>query len=121
MTWTYKISTGEFSNGAQTFRGYAGAFGQGQNDPGFCHVADSGPIPVGRYAMGTPMDSIRLGPMAVPLAPAPGTETFGRTGFFIHGDNISAPGHGSDGCIVLAISARGVITNSGDNDLEVIA
>ena len=56
---------------------------------------------------------------AIVLAPEPGTETFGRSGFMIHGDNIKAPGTASEGCIIQVRAIREAFWNSGDREIEV--
>jgi hypothetical protein len=50
----------------------------------------------------------------------PGTVTYGRTDFRIHGDSIQHPGQASNGCIILKKSIREKIICSGDTELEVI-
>ncbi len=52
------------------------------------------------------------------LAPVPGTQTFGRDGFLIHGDNRRHDA--SQGCIILDRAARDRIGNSADTRLNVV-
>jgi hypothetical protein len=52
--------------------------------------------------------------------PDPGTETFGRGEFRIHGDSIAHPGTASHGCIILPRAVRDAIWRSGDRALEVV-
>ncbi len=52
------------------------------------------------------------------LTPVPGTQTFGRDGFLIHGDNRRHDA--SQGCIVLDRTARNRIATSGDTRLNVV-
>jgi len=73
------------------------------------HVRNRGPIPEGRYTLNpseiSHVTGLRYlarnllhgdwGHYRVPLHPAPGTNTFGRDGFFLHGGRI----WGSAGCI----------------------
>ncbi len=78
------------------------------NRPGQTRRRNEGPIPVGRYfihasELSDPSgagDVVRgltgdWGDWRVVLHPAPGTRTFGRSGFFLHGGSAS----GSAGCI----------------------
>lgn len=78
------------------------------NDPDKISEHNKGPIPIGEYIiypneLNDPpwyQDIGRTyygdwGDWRVPLHPTPGTNTFGRSGFFIHGGWIS----GSAGCI----------------------
>lgn len=120
MTWVYKIDAGEMRNGDQVFEGYTGKFGPSRDNPDYCRVACVGPIPTGSWEIGEPVDSVRMGPRAIPLTARTGTETFGRNGFYIHGDSLEHPGRASDGCIILSRAAREVIVASPDKNLEVI-
>jgi len=116
--WQYSISTGEMTDGEQTFTGYSGR-GEYKNIPADDGVRDSGPVPVGLWYIGTPIDDIRLGPCVMRLTPDAKTDTFGRSGFYIHGDSIKNPGNGSSGCIVLPRNAREAIARSVDKSLMV--
>jgi hypothetical protein len=78
------------------------------NDKASAHIPDTGPIPPGFYEANVAElsdpggfgDWLRgwtgdWGDWRVPLVPLPGTETFGRDGFFLHGGSMA----GSKGCI----------------------
>jgi hypothetical protein len=102
---------------------YAGN-GDGLNNPDMCDVADVGPIPQGMYSIGDPISyQPRLGKYVIPLTPMDGTTMFGRSGFFLHGDNASKPPFcSSDGCAVIEPeSSRVEIGQSSDRILEVVA
>lgn len=117
MSWEYDQSSGELRHdGAFEGTGYSGT-GDGRNNGALQHVQMIGPIPVGRYKIGQARDSDRLGPCVMNLDPLPGTETFGRSLFRIHGDN--ARHDASHGCIILGPSIRRLIARSADNELEV--
>jgi hypothetical protein len=121
MAWQYAQSTGSLSaNGQVIAIGYSG-HDQGKNNPAMQQVPNTGPIPQGRYFIGTPRDSDKVGPFAMPLDPAPGTNTFNRSAFMIHGDSIVHPGTASEGCIILLRDARNKIAESGDNELIVVS
>ncbi len=81
--------------------GYSG-HEDGRNNPDAASTKGIGPLPVGDYALGAPINHPKLGPLAFPLTPFPGVVQYGRSGFFIHGDAASHPGLASDGCIILA-------------------
>jgi hypothetical protein len=100
--------------------GYSG-HDDGKNNPTMQEVPNVGPIPVGRYDIGDPRDSQKVGPYALPLEPVDGTNTFGRTAFMIHGDSIVHPGTASEGCIILLRDARHQIGESDDRRLVVTA
>src|SRR5579872_4479298 len=106
MPWTYEITTGRFFNpdGEEVSRGYAGGDcgkrPEGRNNPDMCDVPNVGPLPPGYYTFGEPVEHSQLGAFAIPLTPDPENEMYGRRGFYLHGDTISAPGNASDGCIV---------------------
>ena len=121
MSWVYSQSTGYLSyNGRHIATGYSG-HGEGKNNSGMQNVPNIGPCPQGRYQIGAPKDDNRVGPFALPLTPMPGTDTFGRFAFLIHGDSIVAPGTASEGCIILLRDARNQIAESGDTELIVTA
>jgi len=85
--------------------GYSG-FNGAKNNPGMESVHDVGPIPRGTYEIGAPFDSPEHGPLAMPLTPCPGTDTFGRSGFLMHGDSLEHPGEASHGCIIMPRDVR---------------
>ena len=121
MSWIYSQSAGTLThNGRQVAIGYSG-HGNGKNNPALQEVPNVGPIPEGNYSIGDPRDSAKVGPFALPLDPLPGTNTFGRSAFMIHGDSIMHPGTASEGCIILLHDARQQIADSGDNQLIVTA
>jgi RHS repeat-associated protein len=128
---TYHQKTGDMDctpdNGGQPFsgHGYSG-HGPGLNNPGqqgtkyYPGVPGSygGPIPVGNYGIGSP--TTLIGPTTIPLTPLPGTNTFGRNGFFIHGDNSAQNNSASEGCIVLPPGTRKKIANCNGGTLQVV-
>jgi hypothetical protein len=84
--WIYQQQTGELRRfGVLVDVGYSG-FGPGKNNPALEAQKDIGPIPRGMYSIGREFDSSREGPMVMRLTPAPDTNTYGRSGFEIHGD-----------------------------------
>lgn len=102
------------------YAGYSG-FGPGKNTPAMEAVHDVGPIPRGLWNI-TELVAHHptLGEYVLLLEPCPGTETFGRTVFRIHGDSAAHPGQASHGCIVLPRAVREMIWNSGDHLIEVL-
>jgi hypothetical protein len=119
--WTYAQKTGDLMHGGEKIdTGYSGC-DPGKNNPDMQAVPDVGPIPQGDWIIsGPPVNTAEHGPFVLTLTPADGTDTFGRSGFLIHGDKIGAPGTASKGCIILARPTREQIWNSGDTDLEVV-
>lgn len=105
----YWQHTGEFSLGVlYTFHGYSGK-GEGKNNGSCESVRNVGPVPRGDWTI-TIDDSGRNPGLARPvlrLTPDKGTETYGRSGFLIHGDN--STGTASEGCIILNRAARELI------------
>jgi hypothetical protein len=55
------------------------------------------------------------------LKPEADTQTFGRTGFLMHGDSIESPGCASQGCVIMPRPIREQVWKSGDRDLQVVA
>lgn len=95
--------------------------GAGINNPAKEAVHDVGPIPAGTWLIGPPQTpQTHLGPLALPLTPAPGTDAFGRTGFFIHGDNARMDHSASDGCVILPHDARAAVAAGEDHALTVV-
>jgi hypothetical protein len=95
--------------------------GPGVNNPAFEAEHNIGPLPAGTYSIGPAKDPIDiLGPVALPLTPIGGQEMFGRSAFFIHGDNASMNHTASDGCIILPKTIREYIAASPDKTLVVV-
>lgn len=121
MVWRYEQSTGKmYRDGFLSTRRCQGIPGKTlhKNNPASQHVPFLGPIPRGQWRIGGYTNS--KGPYTITLTPKPGTQTFGRTAFRIHGDSVSNPGEASEGCIILAPGLRLMIIHSGDTDLEVV-
>lgn len=107
----YEIASGEFSLSPEAkFIGYAGN-GIGKNNAEYCHVRNVGPLPRGMYLM---LHRIENHPtdITIRLRAGEGEETFGRSGFLIHGDSAKAPGTASRGCIILNRAAREYLERS---------
>lgn len=120
MTWQYKISTGEITHDDTHIEtAYSGLAGQCRNNPDCCSIHNVGPIPVGDWTLGPCYDDPHRGKCTVRLLPKPETETFGRSGFLIHGDNISHTA--SEGCIIASLGIRQKLCSSTDKELRVIA
>ncbi len=83
-------------------------------------MVSRGPIPRGHYRTIGPFDNQRLGPVVWFLTPSRETQMFGRSGFFIHGDNEFQNRTASAGCIVLQRPVRDRLVAAGPFDLEVI-
>jgi hypothetical protein len=119
--YSYSQATGILTrNGATAGQGYSG-HGAGRNNPAMQATRDVGPIPQGQYKIGPPFDtpSTAQGPHVMRLTPVAGTNTFGRDGFLMHGDD---PQHdASEGCIIMPPGVRDAVSASGDTDLTVTA
>jgi len=122
FAWTYEQRTGELQQDDKPIAtGYSGS-GAGKNNPAMESVPNVGPIPNGDWVIsGPPVDTPSHGPYVLHLEPAAGTETFGRSGFLMHGDSKEHPGCASEGCVVLPRKVREQVWNSGDRELRVIA
>jgi len=124
--WIFENGTGRLLDptGAFVEKGYAGGDkGQrpdGVNNPAYQYTPDVGPLPVGLYTMGTPVEGSLLGILAIPLTPDPSNDMRGRGGFYCHGDHIGAPGTASDGCIIMSHSTRLLLSQSADRQIQVI-
>ena len=108
-------------------RGYSGIPAH-RNNPEAESQKGRGPIPAGLWRVQSPLRHPKLGPLSFPLAaqteageltPAP----YGRSGFYIHGDNFRANGSASSGCIILGPAARSAVKRHwerGVRDLVVV-
>ncbi len=119
MPWTFTHLSGELvaPDGKLASRGYSG-MGEGKNNPFYQYAKGMGPIPVGKYTIGAPRDSEKVGPYALPLEPMKGTVTKGRGDFMIHGDNKDHTA--SKGCVIVPRKVREAVWKSGDRTLIVI-
>jgi type VI secretion system (T6SS) effector TldE1-like protein len=120
--WTYAQKTGELlHDGQHVATGYSG-FQDGKNNPDMQAVHNMGPIPEGGWTIvGPPFDSTDHGPFVLRLENTPDTDTFGRSGFLMHGDSKEAPGCASHGCIIMPPLVRKQVWSSSDTDLQVVA
>jgi hypothetical protein len=124
MTWVWVQSEGRlFRDGRLISYGYSGK-GRGKNNPALQSIAGVGPIPTGRWRIGAPYKSERVGPFTLPLYAEDGGEldrheATGRSAFRMHGDSIKAPGTASKGCIILPRAVREAVWRSGDRALVV--
>ena len=115
--WLYSQRDGELTHdGAFVGTGYSGK-DTGRNNPALQDVVGVGPIPQGHYDIGPSFAHPVLGPCVMQLTPTHYTDTFGRSGFYIHGDN--ARHDASHGCIILGPSIRHQIAASDDRELSV--
>jgi len=122
FAWTYSQETGELQHdGQHVSNGYSGA-GVGKNNPEMQNVVNIGPIPRGEWTIsGPPANTNDHGPYVLRLEPAANTQTFGRSGFLMHGDSKESPGCASHGCVILPRAVREEVWNSGDRKLEVLS
>lgn len=117
--WSYDISSGRLTHDGQLIgSGYSGKKGVWRNNPSRCAEVAKGPLPPGRYKIGSPRTSAKTGPYVMPLTPV-GHTAMGRAAFQIHGDD--KEGDASTGCIILNRPLRTKIWESGDHDLTVTA
>jgi len=118
--WTYSQTTGNVSlNGECIGSAYSGN-GDGLNNSDMQNIANVGPIPQGIYTIGSAFADPGKGPVVMRLEPNRETDTFGRDGFLIHGDNSLINHSASEGCIIAARSIRDIVAASEDKQLEVI-
>ncbi len=121
--WRYSQSGGQLSSQAGDVYGvgYSG-HGEGVNNPKLEAVPNVGPIPKGVYNIGWSYTDAERGPMVMSLTPKQGTNTFGRSGFLMHGDLVAAPGKelASHGCIIMGPLTRRAVAASSDRELLVV-
>jgi len=119
MSWTYSQRGTLSKDGSFVSGGYSG-IGDGLNNHADEGVANVGPIPLGKYSIGSAFTHPECGPLTMRLTPMPGTETYGRDGFCIHGDTQSMNHTASHGCVILQHDVRVTIDSSDDKTLEVV-
>ena len=120
MPFTYRQSNGllTFPDGVQTAQCYSG-IAEGLDNPADQAVPNMGPIPVGVYGIGPAFDHPQCGPLTMRLTPTPETDTFGRSGFCIHGDNTARNHTASHGCVIVTPYPRALIAKADDRVLVV--
>lgn len=113
MPFLYSQSTGllTFPDGVQTAQCYSG-IGEGFDNPADQAVPNMGPIPVGAYIIGPAFDHPQCGPLTMRLTPTLDTDTFGRSGFCIHGDNKSMNHTASHGCVIAPHYPRAMVAQA---------
>jgi hypothetical protein len=120
--WTYYIRSGEWvgADGALLAICHSG-HGDAMNDPSRCREKNVGPIPPGFYDIGPAFHHPRTGPISMRLTPQAGTDTFGRSGFLVHGGNSTPdPGDDSEGCPIMPRGPRSLLALSADRVVEVV-
>ena len=131
LEWVYSQSTGQITQtgaSAPAGTGYAG-HNAGLNDPtsqgmpGGGANSNAGPLPQGTYTIQPQQNNVTGTGVGLPgsmrLTPNPGNNMLDRSGFLIHGGNMTNRSS-SQGCIVLPPAVRNTIGNSGDPVLRVI-
>jgi hypothetical protein len=121
MSWKYSQSTDKLASpaGSGVAIGYSGR-GVGLNNSSEQAAHGVGVIPQGDWEIGRFFDDPGgKGLCVAHLTPLPGTHTFGRAGFMIHGDNSLGNHTASEGCIVLPRVAREMMRSSEDRVLSV--
>lgn len=123
--WTLNIlKTWLDHNGVLISKTVYSGFGEGLNNSAWESIRDVGPIPQGLWdVFGPPFDTAEHGPYVLRVEPRPGTNTFGRVGFLMHGDEREHPGEhlASHGCIVADRVTRTRVYQSGDTFFRVIS
>lgn len=121
MAWRFSQSSGALANdeGLIIGMGYSG-HGAGLFNPGMQMIPDVGPIPEGLWTIGPAQTEPVMGPLVMALTPDPMTDTFSRTGFYLHGDNSSLDHSASCGCIVASRDIRQQLAVSTDRRLQVV-
>lgn len=101
-------------------QGWAG-HGEGKNNPAMQDCIGVGPLPQGLYRVGH-WEAYHpgLGPLVTYLQQIEG-ETFGRSGFFIHGASSEHPGEESKGCIVIPREGRDKVHDLNPDFIRVVA
>lgn len=119
---TFQITTGKvwIDSTLQPQTAYSG-HGHGLDNPGDESVRAEGPTPEGLWSI-NPWESYHphLGAWVSHLTPVSVPNTYGRSAFFIHGDNAQMNHTASDGCIIMDATLRGAVRQSGATLIKVI-
>lgn len=118
--WDQSAGTMKDPNGVFFCGGYSGKQ-SGLNNPRLQDQRAHGPIPQGFWQIGPLRRSVKTGPNIMDLTPLPGTNTFGRSAFQIHGDNGKGNRSASSGCIIIGPQFRTQIGRSPVKILRVVA
>src|ERR1700740_941588 len=101
MAWNFSQKTGQGTWQSDARAGHSGPRA-GLDYPTFEQEVGVGPMPKGEWIIGQFFDDPGgKGPLVAHLLSSPQTDTHGRGGFMIHGDNTAANNSASEGCIVL--------------------
>jgi len=125
MTWTFEQVSGKLygPEGDLIAIGYAGGNcgenPEGVNNPDLQQMSQVGPLPCGKYKRGEVIEGSHLGPFAIRLIPDPENKMFGRSGFFMHGDNSKGDRSASEGCIIMSRQVRNQFHDSIDDEITV--
>lgn len=119
--WIYTQKTGILRHDAAIVSaGCSGDIGECRDNPAM-QESRGGPIPIGRYLIIELIDRHpKLGENVLRLEPRSETKTFGRKGFYWHGDTALKVPASAAGCIVTGPSIRLVAWKSGDHEVSVI-
>ena len=124
--WKYCQSEGSLwsPQGTKVGVGFSG-HDVGVNNPSLQSAPNVGPIPQGVWMIASePQGPSHLGPLALALIPVTGTITFGRSGFFLHGDStedvLDHTKDASHGCLVFARVVREQVLASPVKELVVV-
>lgn len=126
MPWTYEQATGQIYDAVMNPVGAPGYSGHPPhvNDVDAQNIPNFGPIPQGLWNMVEMIETgAPQGPCVIRLEPDPTTETFGRSGFLVHGDLVENPGAemASEGCIILSRMVRQEMWNEPGHQILVVA
>ena len=109
LNWSQSRGSMTTDDGRLIAVGFAGNH-DGRNNPDMQSVHDVGPLPQGVYRVGAWGPHAELGQLSAPLTQIAG-ETYGRSGFYIHGPGGADPSQCSKGCVVIEHSQRLVVAS----------
>ena len=115
----FSVKAGTINLNNQIFTGIYSGHPPSVNNPDDEKIVGQGPLPRGTYSLGIWHNEAHLGPNVCRLTMTKGN-SFGRSAFFIHGDNAAANHSASDGCIIAGPAIREAIRDSGETEIAVI-
>lgn len=109
---SYAVKLGRLTFPGRTAFGLYSGHGEGLNNPDKENERGVGPLPRGVYRIVQWRNDPHLGPCVAQLQQVKG-DNFGRSGFYIHGDNTALNHSASDGCIIAPHDVRVAFQASG--------
>lgn len=121
MSWVFERTTGKLFDpqGKLVEIGYSG--NKYKDNPTIDNEKNIDPLPEGLYLIGPArVKNEGKGEYVMPLMPVKKNIMYGRGGFLIHADNRKMDKSASEGCPILSLPTRKLISASSDREFKVV-